>query len=199
MPTSLITGVILSGGRAQRMGGQDKGLCRVNHKFLIEYAVAGLRPQVSELFINANRNQAQYATLGGCSVIDDQYCEAFLGPLAGIASGLRAARTEYVVFTPCDAPFIHPDLVGRLYEALNRAQAEISVAHDGEHLQPTFALLARRLLPTLELALHLGERKVSHFYQQQNFVSVDFSTAPEMFLNINTPEQLLAFSQETMG
>lgn len=194
---TLITGVILAGGKAQRMGGQDKGLCRVNTKFLIEYAVAGLRPQVSELFVNANRNQAQYAALCECPVIADQDCAEFSGPLAGIASGLRAACTEYVAFIPCDAPVIHPELVTRLYQALSSAQVEISVAHDGVHLQPTFALLTRRLLPALELALNAGERKVSQFYQQQPFISVDFSSSPQMFLNLNTPEQLLSFAQHT--
>lgn len=194
---SLITGVILAGGKAQRMSGQDKGLCRIHKKFLIEYALAGLRPQVSEIFINANRNQAQYAALCECPVIADQDCGAFSGPLAGIASGLRAARTEYVAFVPCDAPVIHAELVTRLYQALSTARAEISVAHDGQYLQPTFALLARRLLPVLESALNAGERKVSQFYQQQHLVSVDFSTTPEMFLNLNTPEQLLSFAQHT--
>lgn len=192
-----ITGVILAGGKAQRMSGEDKGLCRINTKFLIEYALAGLRPQVSEVFINANRNHAQYAALCECSVIEDQYCEAFSGPLAGIASGLRAARTEYVAFVPCDAPIIHPELVTRLYQALSTARVEIGVAHDGQYLQPTFALLARRLLPALESALDAGERKVSQFYQQQPFISVDFSSYPNMFLNLNTPEQLLSFAQHT--
>jgi molybdenum cofactor guanylyltransferase len=192
----LISGVILAGGKAQRMGGQDKGLCRVNTKFLIEYAVAGLRPQVSQLFVNANRNHAQYAALCECPVITDQDCGDFSGPLAGIASGLRAASTDYVVFIPCDAPRIHPELVVRLYKALSSAQAEISVAHDGVHLQPTFALLARHLLPTLELALNAGERKIYQFYQQHDFITVDFSASPEMFLNLNTPEQLLSFAQQ---
>lgn len=191
----MITGVILAGGKAQRMGGQDKGLCRVNAQCLIEYAVAGFRPQVSELFINANRNQAQYEALCGCPVIIDQDCGEFSGPLAGIASGLRAARTEYVAFIPCDAPVIHPELVIRLYQALNSAQADLSVAHDGVHLQPTFALLARRLLPALEQALAAGERKIYQFYQQHHFITVDFSAFPEMFLNLNTPEQLLSFAQ----
>ncbi|MEN9461739.1 MAG: molybdenum cofactor guanylyltransferase [Pseudomonadota bacterium] len=193
---NLISGVVLAGGKAQRMGGQDKGLCRIRTKFLIEYAIAGLRPQVSQLFVNANRNQAQYAALCDCPVIADQDCGDFSGPLAGIASGLRAASTDYVVFVPCDAPVIHSELVMRLYQALRATQADISVAHDGAHLQPTFALVARRVLPTLESALNAGERKIYQFYQQHHFITVDFSASPEMFLNLNTPEQLLSFAQQ---
>ena len=70
------------------------------------------------------------------------------------------------------------------------------MAHDGAHLQPTFALVARRVLPTLESALNAGERKIYQFYQQHHFITVDFSASPEMFLNLNTPEQLLSFAQQ---
>ena len=41
-----ITGVILAGGRARRMGGADKGLVLFNGKPLIEYVIDALEPQV---------------------------------------------------------------------------------------------------------------------------------------------------------
>lgn len=39
-PRGKITGVILAGGRAQRMGGQDKGLVDVNGKPMVEHVLA---------------------------------------------------------------------------------------------------------------------------------------------------------------
>ena len=55
-PNPDITGVILAGGRAQRMGGQDKGLIDVNGRAMVDYVIRALRPQVGELLINANRH-----------------------------------------------------------------------------------------------------------------------------------------------
>ena len=51
-----ITGLILAGGRAQRMGGIDKGLIPFHHRPLIESAINRLKPQVGSIMINANRN-----------------------------------------------------------------------------------------------------------------------------------------------
>ena len=62
--TKDITGLILAGGRAQRMGGIDKGLIPFHGKPLIESAIAKLKPQVQTIVINANRSITKYATYG---------------------------------------------------------------------------------------------------------------------------------------
>ena len=64
MPDSEITGVILAGGLARRMGGVDKGRQLLDGKPLVEHVAARLAPQVGTLLINANRSQSDYATLG---------------------------------------------------------------------------------------------------------------------------------------
>ena len=55
-----IEGVILAGGRASRMGGNDKGLVLLNGKPLYQYVQEALAPQVTRLSINANRNISIY-------------------------------------------------------------------------------------------------------------------------------------------
>lgn len=61
---SEITGLLLAGGRALRMGGIDKGLIPFQGKPLIEHAINRLGPQVANLVINANRNQTVYSQYG---------------------------------------------------------------------------------------------------------------------------------------
>ena len=56
MDKSLITGVVLAGGRGTRMGGVDKGLQLYNGTPLAKHAIQELRPQVGNIIINANRN-----------------------------------------------------------------------------------------------------------------------------------------------
>ena len=182
-----VTGVILSGGRATRMGGVDKGLVPVNGKPMISWVIDALRPQVAELFINANRNLEQYRAFG-FPVIDDGDRE-FRGPLAGIASGMRAASRKYVAFAPCDSPLVCNDLVARLYAAMSSAGTRIAAAHDGERLQPVFALLERSLLDDLVRYLDSGERKIDRWYAEHGFASADFSDVVESFTNINAPEE----------
>ena len=189
-----VSGVILAGGRATRMGGVDKGLVPVNGKPMISWVIDVLRPQVAEIFVNANRNLDEYRALG-FPVIDDGDRE-FRGPLAGIASGMRAASRKYVVFAPCDSPLVCADLVPRLHAALTSAGTRIAVAHDGKRLQPVFALLERALLDDLMRYLDSGERKIDRWYSEHDYACVDFSDVAESFANINAPEEKQAL--ETM-
>ena len=182
-----VTGVILSGGRATRMGGVDKGLIPVNGRPMITWVIDVLRPQVAEILVNANRSLDEYRALG-YPVIDDGDRE-FRGPLAGIASGLRAAERKYVAFAPCDSPLVCADLVPRLHAALSSEGARIAVAHDGERLQPVFALLESALLDDLMRYLDSGGRKIDRWYAEQGFARADFSDVTESFANINAPEE----------
>ena len=59
-----ITGLVLAGGRATRMGGRDKGLLELLGEPLAARALRRLRPQVGTLLLNANRHLDAYAALG---------------------------------------------------------------------------------------------------------------------------------------
>ena len=192
-----ITGVILAGGRATRMGGQDKGLLPLAGKAMVQHVIAALEPQVTDIIINANRHPAEYARYG-YRVLPD-LLEGYCGPLAGIATALRAARTTYIVTTPCDSPFVPVDLALRLYRMLCQEAADIGIAHDGQRLQPVFALLRCSLLGSLLTYLHEGERKVEYWYRQHPHVLCDFSDTPEAFINVNTPADITAAEDRLRG
>jgi len=182
-----ITGVVLAGGRATRWDGRDKGLIQVSGRPMISHVLDALTPQVGQVIINANRNLDEYRAFGLPVVTDAS--RDFLGPLAGIASGLAAARTEWVAITPCDSPLLAADCVGRLVSACeDDARTDIAVAHDGERIQPVFALIRRGLLEDLDAYLESGGRKIDRWYGQQRMQLVDFSDNLDNFLNINRGE-----------
>lgn len=182
-----ITGLVLAGGRAQRMGGIDKGLVLLNGRPMIEHVIGALRAGTGHLLINANRNLEQYAKFG-YPVIPD-VMDGYLGPLAGMASGMRAAGTRYIVTAPCDTPLIPGNLVPRLCEPLIRENADISVAHDGERLHPVFALMRCELLPSLLAYLNAGRRKVDLWYARHRLAVADFNGETGAFINVNRPEE----------
>ena len=187
MPRASITGVIMAGGKGRRMGGEDKGLLQIRGKPMIQYVLEALRPQVGRILINANRNQDRYRQLGYPVVAD--ISGDFLGPLAGMASALQASDTEYLLTVPCDSPLLPASLAEVLFQALHRQQAEISVATDGQRMQPVFALLRRSLLPSLLEYLDNGGRKIDTWYAQHSTALADCSAFPDAFLNVNTPEE----------
>jgi molybdenum cofactor guanylyltransferase len=186
IPSNDITAVILAGGKARRMDGQDKGLITLHGRPMIDYIIHALQPQAGNILINANRNAEQYAAFG-LPVIADMLGDYF-GPLVGMASGMNATDKTFIVTAPCDSPFIPDNLVEMLYRALAENEADICVAHDGERMQPVFALLRCSLLPSLLAYLDEGGRKIDTWYGQQRLALADFSTSAETFLNLNTPE-----------
>lgn len=183
-----ITAVILAGGRATRMGGTDKGLVQVNKRAMVEHVLDTLKPQVGALLINANRNPDSYRDFGYPVIADE--LAGFHGPLAGIASAMRHADNSYLLVAPCDSPFLPADLASRLYQGLVDNDVDISVAHNGERMQPVFALIKTSLLESLERYLQSGERKIDRWYEKHPMTTVDFSDKPETFLNINTPDDI---------
>ena len=194
-PTFPVSAVILAGGRATRMGGDDKGWVPLAGQPLVAHVLERLRPQVDEVLINANRSEDRYRQLA--SVIGDEQAD-FQGPLAGMQAGLAAACHDWVLFVPCDGPALPRDLMARFRAALT-PQTELVVAHDGEHLQPVVALLHRSLLPSLQRALAEGERKTGAWFARHRMTVVPFADAPDAFINLNSPAELAAYEARLLA
>ena len=188
VPQISVTGLLLAGGRARRMGGNDKGLLPLNGRPLAAWGLERLAPQVDELLISANRNQAQYEKLGA-SVISDSI-DGFVGPLAGFVAGLQHAKNQWVVTAPCDSPFLAEDYVERMIATMSEQSVDAVVAHDGNRLQPVFILINCRLQEGLFQFLESNQRKIDLWLDQTKWCVTDFSDSPDMFLNANTPEEL---------
>lgn len=187
---SNLTGAVLAGGQSSRMGGGDKGLINVAGRPLAAWVIDAVRSQVGPLLVNANRNQDSYGIFG-YPVVSDRL-EGFAGPLAGIASCMEAAATDYLLCVPCDSPFLPGDLAERLYLKLQDDAADICMAASGEQAQPVFALFRCRLRDSLLAYLAHGGRKPDRWYARHRTATVDFSDKPGAFMNINAPEDLAA-------
>ena len=55
MTKDSITGLILAGGKARRMGGIDKGLIAFKGQPMVTHVIKHLSTQVGAILINANR------------------------------------------------------------------------------------------------------------------------------------------------
>ncbi|MDH2925078.1 molybdopterin-guanine dinucleotide biosynthesis protein [Nicoletella semolina] len=179
--------VILAGGLARRLNGLEKGLQPIAGQPLLSHIITRLSPQVSEILLNINRSQAEYERLYPNLTHYADELTGFQGPLSGMLTGLRVAKSEYVLFVPCDSPFLPHNLAEKLYRALNINQTAIAYAHDGERPHPTFALIHRDVAQALDAYLNCGERRLLAFFQSQKSIAVDFSDQPEAFQNLNTP------------
>jgi molybdopterin-guanine dinucleotide biosynthesis protein A len=186
-----ITGLILAGGRASRMGGVDKGLQNHRGLPLALHALLRLQPQVGELIINANRNLGAYESFG-VPVWPDVLTD-FAGPLAGFMAGMEHATTPWLISVPCDSPGFPDDLVARLAQAASDADAQIAMPvtlEEGERrTQPVFCLMQTQLLESLVAYTQGGGRKIDAWTAQHRVVEVPFDDA-RAFFNANTLAEL---------
>lgn len=186
-----ITGLILAGGRATRMGGVDKGLQNHRGVPLALHTLLRLQPQVGAVMINANRNLAAYEAMGA-PVWPDAVPD-FPGPLAGMLAGLEHCETPWLLSVPCDTPDFPDDLAARLARAAAEQDAEIAMAATREdgvvRTQPVFCLLRSTLMESLFAFLQGGQRKIDRWTAQHRCATVVFDDA-QAFFNANTLEEL---------
>ncbi|HEX2176053.1 MAG TPA: molybdenum cofactor guanylyltransferase [Nocardioidaceae bacterium] len=112
MRTAPFDAIVLSGGRATRLGGADKAEVVVAGKSLLDRAreaVAG----------------AHTVVVVGPDVAG--------GPVAGVAAGLRDVTAPAVVLLACDMPLVSRETVARLLRALQSASdADGALLTDGD-------------------------------------------------------------------
>lgn len=194
-----IAGIILAGGLSRRMGGGDKPLLSLNNARLIDHVAARFKPQVATLAINANGDPARFAGID-LPVLADTVPD-YVGPLAGILTGLEWAATqsgcEAMVSAAGDTPFFPGDLVERLAQAAGAQPGKIAVASSDGRWHPTFALWPLGLRESLRRFLvDEDNRRVSAFMERHGFVVVDFPMIEaegqriDPFFNVNTPDDL---------
>jgi len=186
-------GLILAGGRARRMAGDDKGRIRIGEKTILERVLAALAPQCSQVILNANGDPSRFADTG-LRVVGDSISD-FPGPLAGILAGLdwaadHAPEIEWIVSTPSDCPFLPPDLVARLHRARVEDGKPLACAASALRRHPVVGLWPASLRADLRHALlNEGVRKVESWTAQHGVAIATWPATPvDPFFNVNTAE-----------
>ena len=188
-----ILGVILAGGLARRMGGQDKAFLRLGGVPLLDRAMARLDPQVDGMAINSNADSALFDGYAPALVPDLDAARA--GPLAGVLAGLthaEGAGAAHIVTVAVDTPFFPLDLVTRLRAAADAQGVPLACAATGARTHPVFGLWPVSLRADLAEALAAGERKVDRWTGRHGCAVVEYGAEPfDPFFNVNTPEDLV--------
>jgi molybdenum cofactor guanylyltransferase len=195
-----VVGVLLAGGRSSRMGGGDKCLRMLGGRTILARIIDRLKPQVSDIVINANGDASRFATFGVPVVADS--IVGYAGPLAGVHAGLEWVKVNcpgvcHAVTMATDTPFFPTDLVRQLLQASDDSSAlRIAKSEAGTHY--VVGLWPIRLAAPLEISIKLGERKVGAWTKEHGAIEVFFPPVDvagqrvDPFFNINAPEDLAA-------
>ena len=181
-PTRLdVCGLVLAGGRGQRMGGRDKGFVEYEGYPLVKHVVDKIKSQVGSVYISANRNQQRYTSY--CDAVINDELPDYQGPLSGILSVMCAKQHEWYLVVPCDTPCLPDDLLERLQ--IFQHQHKVIAVNDGERIQALCLLLHHSCVDSLKIFLEDGQRRVMSWLKAQSCHTVDFSGNVGAFKNVN--------------
>jgi molybdenum cofactor guanylyltransferase len=199
-----VTGVILAGGQARRMGGGDKCLRLLGGRPILAHIIERVRPQVAHLVLSANGDPARFAAFG-LEVVADPV-PGSVGPLAGILAALdwaaeRARESTFIASFPADTPFVPSDLVSRLVGAALGADADLAWAVSNGQRHPATAVWRVGLREDLRAAITVEKLyRIADWTCRYRLVEVPFAVdAVDPFLNINRAADLEAAERFLAG
>jgi molybdopterin-guanine dinucleotide biosynthesis protein A len=192
-------GVVLCGGRSQRMG-RPKAWLPFAGEIMLPRVVRLLGEAVSPVVVVAAPEQDVPPLPPEVTAVRDE--EKGRGPLQGLAAGLAAlrGRAEAAYLSSCDVPFLRPAFVRRLIDLMG--DAAICVPRVGEYHHPLAAVY--RLEVAEAVARLLAEDRLRPFFLFEA-VPTRVVTAEELadvdptfqtLRNLNTPEDYDAALRE---
>lgn len=147
MPTEVVYGLVLAGGKSRRMG-RDKALIEHGGESQLARAARLLEGHVKQVYVSTSADQADDAERRRYPQIIDRYTD--MGPLAGILSAMDEQPDASWLVLACDMPAVD---AATITELLTHSDTEnpvvaYSSSYDGlpEPLCALYKPSARRII-----------------------------------------------------
>jgi len=175
--------LILAGGKATRLGGVDKLALVIDGRSIFERLRDVLAPRVAEVIVASPRE------LPGVRTVADPVADA--GPLAGIAAGLAACATEWLLVVAGDMPHLTGAVVDAMLERADAAHDAVGIRIGGLLEPLVCALRVAVFRPIVARRLAAGALKAARLLEEEP-VRIAWLIDPELraFFNVNAPEDL---------
>ncbi|MBW9220131.1 molybdenum cofactor guanylyltransferase [Methanothermococcus sp. SCGC AD-155-N22] len=201
-----ISGVVLSGGNAKRLGG-EKPFRKFGKGYLIEGTIKVLvEMKIPFVVVFKHMRYLDRENIDKINYLLRRYRQSITwdivyngGPIVGIFSGMRVIEGDWILVLPCDTPFISKRSVENLLKYIEIAESKkyncIVPRHEDGHIEPLFSLYKRSSLSTLERLLKERERGIPiraliHRLNPLYVPSKNIDKSKKVFTNINTFEDL---------
>ncbi len=190
--------IILCGGKSSRMG-QDKAMLPFGDECLLQRVVRIIAEVVpaENIVIVAGTDQALPPLAESITIARDQI--EFRGPLAGIATGLKAlgqCRVDAVFAAACDTPFLVRAFVEQMFETL--ADHDAAVPVDSMRQYPLTAVYRPTVLAQIEARIAAGKLRAIDLFDDIDACRVPVESLREVdpqlksLQNVNTEEEYRA-------
>jgi molybdopterin-guanine dinucleotide biosynthesis protein A len=186
-----MTGIILAGGKSQRMG-RNKAFIDSGGIPLFERVYRIFREIFSEIIIVAN------------DVLPFKNHEAILlrdiilgkGALGGLYTGLFHSSNYHAFCAACDMPFLNPGVIKYMREERDEYDVIVPKTHDGLH--PLHAIYSKKCLNPIGQSLNRNDLKIVNFFHHvrvryiEEMEIKEFDPHMRSVINVNTEEEMEA-------
>ena len=185
------TGVILSGGLANRYDGTEKALLRVGGIRILDRLYHIYQELFDEIILVTNSPQKflEWDLL----IVSDLF--PIRSSLTGIHAGLFYSTNPYAFISACDTPFLKRELIETIIGKIE-AQIDIVMPETSAGFEPLCAAYSKRCLEAAQNHLERKKLKITKTFRKSRIKTVSEKALrkidPELqsFFNINTPEDL---------
>ncbi|NSW44654.1 MAG: molybdenum cofactor guanylyltransferase [Bacteroidales bacterium] len=182
-----ISAVIIAGGKSLRLNGINKSYIVVKGRTIVEWqreAIQGLFPFVFTV--------AHYPIMPDWPNFEDEFQK--IGPIAGIYTALKQAKTDYIFAFSCDMPFLNRQLILAMIKKIKNDSDEVVVPKHFHGIEPLHAIYKKSVLPIIEQQINIQKYQIRAFFDKVKVSYFDIESNGfnnEYFFNINYPEDIL--------
>jgi molybdopterin-guanine dinucleotide biosynthesis protein A len=183
-----VSALILAGGKATRLGGVAKHELVIEGRTIFERQIEVLAPRVAEILVATPHDMAGYRC------VRDRVPD--IGPLAGIAAGLAAMHTPWLLVVAGDMPHLTGEVIDEILGAATEADDAVGVRVGGLP-EPLVCLLHESARPAVDRRIEQKRFKASGLLtdEQLSVTWLELDRHARAFDNVNEPEDLGRITQ----
>lgn len=192
--STVLNGLILTGGRSSRMG-QDKSLLNYHGKPQREHLTDLLKPYCETVFWSVNADQAGELQTTDQPIVVDRFDLA--SPLNGILSAYRTDPSAAWLVVACDMPLLTSLSIDALLtsRAPNK-MATVFYDSDGQSPEPLLGIYESAFGPILHQAFVNGAISPRQLLMQNEVYIITIPDRKEL-TNVNDPAARTALKQRS--
>ena len=175
-------GIVLAGGKSQRMG-KNKALLEYHQVPQFQFVAQNLMPFCKSLFINglAQNYSSDFETFSDSSQFMNH------GPISGLLSSVELFKGESLFVHAIDYPFISEYSINQLFTKFQLHNQSVCFRHpESGFLEPLIAIYHAKDLFYLLDFYKSGQFSMRHFLESINPVILDSVSAREL-LSVDEP------------
>ena len=180
-----MTGIVLIGGKSKRFG-KDKIFTPINGKPMTKKVIDVIQDAFDDIILIGHQRDG----LNTLEVVEDIIPDC--GPLGGIYTALKVAKTNYVFVFAADMPLLDIKFIKYMVSLAGKHNIIMPVWNN--RIEPLHAIYNKELIPIIASLLNRKLLKIAKLVDREDVSvlkvtedQIRASGEPErMFLNINT-------------